>query len=339
MNDEAKLLVENWLAIQRYGNGVSAEFQKLLDRRLIEVRKILDEDDYAKRVRAIDSELRAALTAEGVTLYAAAGGVLMRSEAAFYGFAEVTVSEAMVKRALATPMPNSKITPNQLMQRTVGTITQKTVNSITDARNQGLTNRQLRNILARNHQADVKAMDKVARTSMNAVANRVKQELYNKNDGIVRGVLWNSVLDSRTSDFCMLHDGLIFPLDRGPRPPAHPNCRSQIVPVLDNESNQAALRSIGPRPSVVPRSKNFTEKDAFTRTGKKRKPGKKSPLVGKQVNNTTYATWLKDQPAAYQNVILGQSGGKQFRSGANLKKVITDRNNTLDLSGLNTAIN
>ena len=339
MEDEAKLLVENWLAIQRFGNGIGTEYEKLLDKRLREVAKIINADDYAKRVREIDAELRLLMVAEGVPLYAAASSALVLREAAFYGFTELNITDALVRRGLRTPMPNSKVSPRNMFQRAIGNMTQRTIGTITDARNQGFTTRQLRNDLLRLHQTDVRTMDMVARTSMNSVANTAKQELYDKNDDIVRGLLWNSVLDSRTSDFCMLHDGLIFPLETGPRPPAHPNCRSQVVPVLEGESNQAALRDMGPRPSVVPKSKSFVAADAFTATGKKRKPGKRSPFTGKQVQNTTYETWLKTQPAEYQNLILGQKGGKKFRSGDNLKKVITDKNNTLDITGLNKAIN
>lgn len=341
MEDEAKLLVENWLAIQRFGNGIGKEYEKLLGKRIREVSKIIDKDDYAKRVREIDSELRLLMISESVPLYAAAASALVVSEAALYGFSEITVTKSLVSRGLRTTMPNSKVTPQDMFRRAFGNMTATTIGTITDAKNQGLTNVQLRNNLLRIHQSDVRTMDMVAKTSMNSVANRSKQELYGKNADIVRAVLWNSVLDSRTSDFCMLHDGKIFPLDKGPRPPAHPNCRSQVVPVLSDESNQAALRDIGPRPSVVPKSKDFVSGDAFTSTGKKRKPSrnKRSPFTGKQVTNTTYETWLKTQPAEYQNLILGKQGGKKFRSGDNLKKVITDKNNTLDISGLKEAIN
>ena len=341
MEEEAKKLVENWLAIQRFGNGIGKVYEKLLADRLREVSKIINTDDYAKRVREIDTELRGVMIRESVPLYSAAASSLVLSEAAIYGFTELNVTPSLVRRGLRSPMPNSKVTPQNMFQRSIGNMTQSTIGTITDARNQGATNRQLRNNLLRLHNTDVRTMDMVARTSMNSVSNTAKTELYNKNADIVRAVLWNSVLDSRTSDFCMLHDGKIFPLDKGPRPPAHPNCRSQVVPVLKGESNQAALRDMSPRPSVVPKSKAFEADQAFTSTGRKRKPSKgaHSPFRGKQVQNTNYESWLKTQPAQYQNVILGKKGGIKFRSGANLKKVITDKNNTLDISGLNKAIN
>lgn len=42
---------------------------------------------------------------------------------------------------------------------------------------------------------------------------------------------WVSVLDSRTTDICLSRNGKIYPYATGPRPPAHYNCRSTIIPV------------------------------------------------------------------------------------------------------------
>lgn len=42
---------------------------------------------------------------------------------------------------------------------------------------------------------------------------------------------WVSVIDGRTSAICRMRNGMIFEYGNGPIPPAHPNCRSRIVPV------------------------------------------------------------------------------------------------------------
>jgi SPP1 gp7 family putative phage head morphogenesis protein len=44
---------------------------------------------------------------------------------------------------------------------------------------------------------------------------------------------WVSILDSRTSEICRTRSGLRYLYGKGPLPPAHPNCRSMIVPVVD----------------------------------------------------------------------------------------------------------
>ncbi len=337
MDDEAKLLVENWLALQRFGNGIARNLTKILDTRVPKIIAAAANDDIDE-VKALDKALREDLRASGLTSFQLGASALTAREVAFYNFNSFEVTKTMVNRALVKPMPNSKISPVNLFQRVTGNMTNKTINTIVNARNQGSTIRDLREVLRINHTADVRAMEMFARTAMNAVANSTKQELYVRNDDLVRAVLWNSVLDGRTSDFCMLHDGLIFPLNEGPRPPAHPSCRSQAVPVLKDETNIGAIRDLSPRPSITVQ-KDYKEGDLFTRTGKVRKPRKNNNLTGKQVGNQTYETWLRTQPAAYQNDILGQNAGRQFRGGDTLKKVITSRNNTIDLSGLNKALN
>ncbi len=44
---------------------------------------------------------------------------------------------------------------------------------------------------------------------------------------------WVSILDSRTSEICRARSGQRYFYGNGPLPPAHPNCRSSIVPVVD----------------------------------------------------------------------------------------------------------
>lgn len=44
---------------------------------------------------------------------------------------------------------------------------------------------------------------------------------------------WVSILDNRTSDICRSRSGKRYSYGSGPLPPAHPNCRSAIVPVIE----------------------------------------------------------------------------------------------------------
>lgn len=43
---------------------------------------------------------------------------------------------------------------------------------------------------------------------------------------------WIAVLDSRTTDICRERNGNVYEFRNGPRPPAHYNCRSTIIPVI-----------------------------------------------------------------------------------------------------------
>src|SRR3546814_15905752 len=53
------------------------------------------------------------------------------------------------------------------------------------------------------------------------------------NADLVKRYRWVSTLDDRTSEICQSLDGTEWPVGEGPLPPILPNCRSRIVPVLD----------------------------------------------------------------------------------------------------------
>lgn len=93
----------------------------------------------------------------------------------------------------------------------------------------------------------------------------------------VTGYRWVSVLDFRTSAICRSLDGQIFRFGKGPRPPAHPFCRSTISPVVLQEARKEG------------------DRDAY-------RPG-------------NYYDWLKRQPAAFQDEVLGPTRGKLLRRG------------------------
>lgn len=64
----------------------------------------------------------------------------------------------------------------------------------------------------------------MVRTAISHMSNFTAQRFYEANDGILKGVKWISTLDSRTSPVCQARDSVIYPVDSGPRPPAHINC-------------------------------------------------------------------------------------------------------------------
>lgn len=53
--------------------------------------------------------------------------------------------------------------------------------------------------------------------------------------GGVQQYQWVSTMDSRTSDICQNLHGRVFAIGQGPLPPAHINCRSTIVPVVEDQ--------------------------------------------------------------------------------------------------------
>lgn len=75
----------------------------------------------------------------------------------------------------------------------------------------------------------------IVRTAVSHTATAAREEVYKVNDSLIKGVQWVSVIDARTSSICRSYDGQIFDTDKGPRPPAHPNCRSTTIPVIKGE--------------------------------------------------------------------------------------------------------
>ena len=136
------------------------------------------------------------------------------------------------------------------------------------------------------------------RTAINHTATVARNETYKENKDLIKGVKWVSTLDGRTSAICRSLDGQVFKVDKGPRPPAHPNCRSTTTPVLKS------WRELGIDLQEAP------EGTRVSLNGKV--PGGETSQVPA---SETYQTWLSKQPAAFQDEVLGKTKGALFRRG------------------------
>jgi len=63
----------------------------------------------------------------------------------------------------------------------------------------------------------------IVRTSLQHAASQARNEVWKRNSKVIARVRWSSTLDSRTSTICRSLDGQEYPIDSGPRPPAHVN--------------------------------------------------------------------------------------------------------------------
>jgi len=131
----------------------------------------------------------------------------------------------------------------------------------------------------------------IVRTSLQHAASQARNEVWKRNSKVIKGVKWSSTLDSRTSRICASLDGQIYPIDSGPRPPAHVNCRSSTTAVLADKYKEI--------------SKGRTRAQRDPGTGK----------IGRTSAETSYYDWLKRQPASVQNSIIGPTRGKLLRNG------------------------
>ncbi|MEQ1066306.1 minor capsid protein [Acinetobacter sp. XH1741] len=129
----------------------------------------------------------------------------------------------------------------------------------------------------------------MVRTARSHVSNVALNETYTAIG--VEYVKFIATLDSRTSKICMGFSDKVYKKDEPhPVPPLHPNCRSILIPVTDEQG-----KTIGKRP--------FNNK--LNGEGE----------IGVVDSNTTFKGWFDKQDAAFQKSWLGPSRYKLFKEG------------------------
>ncbi len=146
----------------------------------------------------------------------------------------------------------------------------------------------------------------IVRTGVNFVANRAHAETYRENADVVTGLERVATLDSRTTLICMSLDGSVIPSDSTDLPPYHYNCRTVVVPVID-----------------------------WKRLGIEPPAGTRASTDGPVSSSTTYEEWLRDQPRAFQDQVLGPARADLFRANkVSLRDLVTQDHQVLTLSEL-----
>lgn len=190
-------------------------------------------------------------------------------------------------------LSTSPIDFNSLMDRWGVWEVDRLVKGVKIGFTQGLTTRQIiKNVVGDGGLADISLRNakSIAHTAVMHVATEARFATYQENDDVVIGYEWVSTLDGRTSDICRSRDGQVYLFTDKvqPKPPAHYNCRSSTSPKLSPEF------------------------DIFDEGATRASKGADG---GKQVSaDLSYYSWLKQQPAAFQDEVLGQEKGKIFRN-------------------------
>ena len=149
--------------------------------------------------------------------------------------------------------------------------------------------------------------ESIARTAVSGISASVREETFKANEQVIKGVRWVSVLDSRTSLVCQSRDGKVYPVGKGPRPPAHWACRSTVVAVLKSWKDMGIDLQDAPE-------------------------GTRASLNGQVPEDVTYPEWLKSQSAEVQDIALGPSRAKMFRSGkVKVERFVSDEGRPLTL--------
>lgn len=156
-----------------------------------------------------------------------------------------------------------------------------------------------------------KDAESLVRSSVQAVSNEIRSKTFKENDDILDGYQHISTLDSRTSDTCVVRDGLKWDLDFKPinhqipfkRPPLHWNCRSVLVPII----------------------KDF----------KLSKDATRASVSGPVPANFTFNDFLKNKSSNFQNDLLGKGKAELYRSGKiTLRQLLDQSGNPLTLKEL-----
>lgn len=124
------------------------------------------------------------------------------------------------------------------------------------------------------------ALETLVRTTATHTNAQARDLTFRANADVVAQVRWHSVLDLRTTIICAQLDGKVWAVTAPhPVPPAHFNCRSQLLPFFGDYL------------------------------------GKRASMDGPVPAELTFAEWVQRQPAARQNEIFGVTRARAFRAG------------------------
>ena len=156
------------------------------------------------------------------------------------------------------------------------------------------------------------------------MANQARRAFAAQNADIFSEEQYLATLDSRTTPICRSLDGKTYPVDMGPIPPLHWNCRSLRVPFLGDDDMAA-------RPEKRA-TKQLLDREGLTGAARR---ARIRELTGQAPSGTTYVDFLKRQPVAVQDDILGTTKAKLWRKGGLSLDKFVDRNGSeLTLSQL-----
>lgn len=193
----------------------------------------------------------------------------------------------------------------------------------------------------------------ITRTAINHISNAAREQVWQEpeNAEIISVLIWNSVLDGRTSAICRARDGHAAPTTTtgtippglpkleppGARPPAHLNCRSVMVAYIDG------VALVGNRPTITDvRTRKTREIDFRIEAKRQGRPIQEIRRewarnnIGSVPANVTYQEFLMRQSDTFQDQVLGKAQAKLFRSGKiRLDQFVDRAGNELTLEELN----
>lgn len=203
----------------------------------------------------------------------------------------------------------------------------------------------------------------VVRTAVNHVSEASRDVFWQNNADILQCLRWTSTLDGRTTPVCRARDGKFAPVtpdgEAPPprlvpptaRPPAHASCRSLMVGILDADNIADQM----PERPFVRDKRTGRKREMDMRAEAKAQAGSKwnsmsdverneairaykkawaKENIGQVPGSTTYDEWLRTQPKAFQDDVLGPARADMFRSGVKLDSFVAVDGRELTLKQL-----
>lgn len=319
------------IGLERLAGSVSSDMNRIIESGDKELERLLDDklpkiveqenpaalSELEVALREIDDELRRETASELEKQLADTA----EWEAEYQ---EKSINEAVGLALIAAPAVDLlRETATQPIEagettRTAG----EWVDSMFRARDNGIIN------AARDGYLDSESDIELVREKTDRLAQRAKQhsrviaqttvigttaaarELVVRENRPIEGVQWVSVLDHRTSEICAQLDTEIFKPGRGPRPPAHANCRSTTITVLKSWEDWGVERDQIP-------------------------PDVRQRATGRPATAINYEDWLDNQAYYVIEEALGVQRAKLYvHGGLSFDELVTAQGKPIPLKKL-----
>ena len=156
-------------------------------------------------------------------------------------------------------------------------------------------------------------------TNTNTLANQARGLLHKENEDVIKGERWLSARDGDVSPICRALDGQVFPIGEGPRPSAHPNCRSVMVPVVREWDELAKPGALKPGRGARDIDKLFRQRlkaRGFSDEQiKSIRRDTRASVNGQVPRKQSHADWLRGQPKEFRIAALGRTKERLFTEG------------------------
>ena len=313
--------------VQRFAGGQVKEMLGYLRDLVFQIEIKLAQAETLSQAQKLTTNLREVREILEEGLQAASGNLLTNIEdlAEYEGeFAVKTLNAAStiqaklpennILRAIVSQSPMTLLGDNQAQQyltarQAVETYSTKKTNELLRVIQNGYINgdpvgdisRSVRSVVKR----QTRQADALVRTVTNHISAEARSATHRENSEVVIGEEFVATLDSRTTIGCAALDGKVFGFDEPPQVPRHWNCRSVRVAKL---------------------SPKYAQPD---------ESGVRSSQFGPVSPKTTYSGWLKKQPKAFQESVLGVERAQLYRNGGlSINKFTDDLGRTYTLDEL-----